>query len=95
MRPVDTRDVFKHAVFCFSCLQENLFTLRSIAEKQELSCFGCGSMINTRDRRYSSLQDDVTKILEALGPSQTARTRCIWADGSKVKWSDGENALPT
>ncbi len=69
MRPVLTRNVVKHTVFCFSCQQEYLFTLRSIAEEDELRCFGCGNMINTRERRYSSLRDDVTKILDALGQS--------------------------
>ena len=69
MRLVLTRNVVKHTVFCFSCQQEYLFTLRSIAEEDKLRCFGCGNMINTREGRYSSLREDVTKILDSLDPS--------------------------
>jgi hypothetical protein len=64
MRNVDTGQVFKHPVQCFRCDQAFYFTLRKIAEAQNLACPLCGSNINLADEAYGFL---VTKVKETIG----------------------------
>jgi hypothetical protein len=64
MRNVDTGQVFKHPVQCFRCDQAFYFTLRKIAEAQNLACPLCDSNINLADEAYGFL---VTKVKETIG----------------------------
>jgi hypothetical protein len=64
MRNVDTGEVFKHPVQCFRCDQAFYFTLRKIAEFQNLACPLCGSNINLTDEAYGLV---VTRVKETIG----------------------------
>jgi hypothetical protein len=64
MRIVDTGKVFKHPVQCFRCDEAFYFTLRKIAEVQNLACPLCGSNINLADEAYGLV---VAKVKEMIG----------------------------
>jgi hypothetical protein len=63
---LDTGQVFKRPVSCRHCHEERLFTLRAIADNQQLKCHGCGGRICLSDRVYESLVSDVRNLLEAI-----------------------------
>jgi hypothetical protein len=46
--------------------EERLFTLRAIADHQQLKWHGCGGRICLSDRVYESLVSDVRNLLEAI-----------------------------
>jgi hypothetical protein len=63
---VNTIDVIKRPVHCFGCGENGYFTLRAIAEKQELSCPQCHATINLSNDAYSVLVEDVQGALWAI-----------------------------
>ena len=65
-RQVDTSEVFKQAVHCFRCDEAFYFTLRAIAEDQELKCPVCGSGINLSDDGYKSLVASVRDAIRSI-----------------------------
>jgi hypothetical protein len=54
-RQVDTSEVFKQPVHCFRCDEAFYFTLRAIAEDEQLKCPVCGTGINLSNDGYKSL----------------------------------------
>ena len=67
---LDTGAVFKRPVLCPHCNEDYLFTLRAIACKQELRCYGCGGSIRLSDRVYEPLLSDVRNTLDAIDCAQ-------------------------
>jgi len=65
-RHVDTRDVFKHPVRCFRCEEASYFTLRAIAEDENLKCSVCGACINLSDDGYMSLVSSVRDMIRSI-----------------------------
>ena len=63
---LDTGAVLKRSVLCTHCNEEYLFTLRAIADNQELRCYGCGGSIRLCDRVYEPSVSDVRNSLEAI-----------------------------
>jgi hypothetical protein len=67
---LDSGAVFKRPVLCPHCNEDYLFTLRAIANNQELRCHGCGGSIRLSDRVYEPLLSDVKNILDAIDCAQ-------------------------
>lgn len=63
---IATIQVFKRPVVCSSCGEAYLFTLKMIAESNELCCHGCKSSIDLRTSAYSSLVDEVRECARKL-----------------------------
>jgi hypothetical protein len=67
---LDTGAVFKRPVLCPHCNEDYLFTLRAIANNQELRCHGCGGSIRLSGRAYEPLLSDVRNTLDAIDCAQ-------------------------
>lgn len=72
MSGVDTGRVFKQPVYCPSCHENYLFTLRAIAEQSALICPSCGFHIATSEQRYQHIVTSARATLRDIG-SRTTR----------------------
>ena len=68
MSGVDTGRVFKQRVYCPSCHDHYLFTLRAIAEETALVCPGCGFHILVSEEPYQHIVTSVRETLEEICP---------------------------
>ena len=71
-RHVDTSDVFKHPVHCFGCNEAFYFTLRAIAEDEQLKCPVCATGINLSDDGYKSLVASVRETIRSISQPSLA-----------------------